>query len=121
MEITLTPGASVMLTRMLYNPQSLTEDKPYQAADPIAQQEVVSISKWLQNKVLEKSPMQSGEEQVRFKTWTGKVKEHYIKRLKAIAEHYKKSGQSIQNCESYVELMNGLDGKPQTVEEVEEA
>lgn len=120
MELKLSQTAVSMLFRMFFQPATLQDDKPYQAKDAIATQDVYNISRWLSDRVFTKVNEGTEQERFVFKAWTGKLKQNYVKRIKEVVEHYKKSGSSIENLTAFVELKAALDNRPPEIESVEE-
>lgn len=121
MEIKLTKEACFMLFRMLWQPNSLGEDKAYQAKDEVARAEVVTIMRWLSTKVYRTVDKGLPQERFEFDAFTGTIKQRFIDRMLDVAKHYDKSGRQVQNVISYTDLMTGLTGKDSVaIESVEE-
>lgn len=116
MELKLTGPACAMLWKMFCVPQTLDQDRPYAAADALAATEVTAISRWLLTKVFKKE----GDRYVWEAGWSGRIKDRYRDRLQDVAKHYEKSGRVIVNCESYMDLLNSLEGKGTDSDSVEE-
>jgi hypothetical protein len=120
MEIKLTKEACFMLYRMFWSPQTLGEDKPYQAKDNLAQAEIVAAMRWMSTKVFKVVNKDKADERFEFSAFSGKVKQRYLDRMLDVAKHYDKSGRLIQNCTSYAEVISGLTGKEDGIEAVDE-
>lgn len=121
MEISLTIPASGMIFRMLQSPHLLAPDQPYKAPDSPAAQEIVALTKWVVSGKIAELGDEGGQKVWKFKEYSGKLKECYIKRLKEVCEHYKNSGRLVQNCEGYEDLLAALKGEKVKLDPVEES
>jgi hypothetical protein len=112
MEIDFSQNCSFMVWAMLKNPNQLSAQQgaginPYKAPDQPGGLQVVALQEFVDKKLTEKPT----DTTLKFKAWTGKLKQGYVVRLKEIAKHFEHVGMQTQNCNAYLDLLYALEGK----------
>ena len=121
MDIVFTEAGLSFLFRMIVSPHTLSPDQPYSAPDQPAAQDLIGLKKWLLD---EKTPNKRAW--IQDANWKFgdnlrvKMRKRYIERIKEMLKHYQKSGRVVNNVEGYEELSATLEGKPMSIESVEE-
>jgi len=116
MKLSLTEGSANLLKAMVIEPHMLNlalvgeNFKHWRAHDNSGARQVVSLQKWLEQKVLEKAEPKGF---VAPKDgWTGALPQVYVDRLKEIVKHYEPLGMMPTVTRDYLSLVDALDGKP---------
>lgn len=121
MDVNLTQSAIAMLNVLFNEPKRLYPESvpspmggvpllvPYKAPDTVAALEMVSIVRWMENKVMTKQP--DGRFKLPPEGWKGSISKTAYRRIKEIIKYYETWGFLAPNCVAYMDLVYGMDGK----------